>query len=102
MFEWSRRTGMALRFIEPGKAVQNAYVESFNGKFRDECLNEHWFASLTDARRTIEAWRRHYNEAWPHSALGYLTPAAYANASIGLPQVTKGYFLPLLGTSPGA
>ena len=60
MFEWSQRTGVALRFIEPGKPVQNAYVESFNGKFRDECLNEHWFVSLTDARRTIEAWRRHY------------------------------------------
>ena len=59
MFEWSQRTGVALRFIEPGKPVQNAYVESFSGKFRDEWLNEHWFVSLADARRTIEAWRRH-------------------------------------------
>jgi putative transposase len=78
MFEWSRRTGVALRFIEPGKPIQNAYVESFNGKFRDECLDENWFVNLADARRTIEAWRRHYNEARPHSALGYLAPAAYA------------------------
>ena len=77
-FEWSRRTGVVLRFIEPGKPIQHAYVESFNGKFRDECLNEHWFVSLADARRAIEARRRHYNEARPHSALGYLTPAAYA------------------------
>ena len=78
MFLWSQRTGVRLRFIEPGKPIQNAYVESFIGRFRDECLNEHWFGSLAEARRTIEAWRRHYNEARPHSALGYQTPEAYA------------------------
>jgi putative transposase len=78
MFLWSQRTGVALRFIDPGKPIQNAYVESFNGKFRDECLNEHWFASLADARQTINAWRRHYNQVRPHNALGYQTPVAFA------------------------
>lgn len=74
MFEWSERTGVVLRFIEPGKPVQNAFVESFNGRFRDECLNQHWFRSIRDARERIEAWRRHYNTERPHSALGYRTP----------------------------
>ncbi len=58
--------------------MQKGYVESFNGKFRDECLNEKWFTSLTEARRIIEQWRRHYNEERPHSGLDYLTPAAFA------------------------
>jgi putative transposase len=78
LFEWSQRTGVALRFIEPGKPIQNAFAESFIGRFRDECLNENWFVGLADARRVIEAWRRHYNEARPHSALGYLPPATFA------------------------
>ena len=77
MFEWSQRTGVKQRFIEPGKPIQNAYVESFNGQFRDECLNEHGFANLAEARQIIEAWRCHYNEVRPHSALGYQTPAAF-------------------------
>ncbi len=64
--------------IEPGKPVQNAFVESFNGKFRDECLNEHWFTTMADARRTIEDWRIDYNTCRPHSSLGYLTPVEYA------------------------
>jgi putative transposase len=71
---WAYRTGVALRFIRPGKPVENAYVESFNGKFRDECLNEHWFASLAEARAVIEEWRVDYNEYRPHSSLGELTP----------------------------
>ena len=78
MFAWSQRTGVDLRFIEPGKPVQNAYVESCDGKFRDECLNENWFINLPDARQTIEAWRKHYNDVRPHSSLGYQPPAAYA------------------------
>ena len=61
-------------FITPGKPVENCYMESFNGKFRDECLNEHWFASLEHARKEIEAWRIDYNTERPHSSLGYLTP----------------------------
>jgi len=71
---WAYKQGVNLHFIEPGKPVQNAFIESFNGKMRDECLNEHWFMSLGEARETIEAWRRDYNEVRPHSALGNRTP----------------------------
>jgi putative transposase len=78
MFLWSLRTGVRLQFIQPGKPMQNGYVESFNGKFRDECLNEHWFASLSEARRLIKQWHHHYNQERPHSALGYQTPADFA------------------------
>src|SRR5678816_4532832 len=73
------RNGIALRLIEPGKPNQNAYVESFNGRLRDECLNEHWFTSLGHARAVIETWRREYNEERPKKSLGGLTPAQYAN-----------------------
>jgi putative transposase len=76
--EWAYRNAVRLHFIEPGKPVQNAFIESFNGRFRDECLNEHWFLDLADARRTIEAWRIDYNTKRPHSALGYATPAEFA------------------------
>ena len=69
---------ITLRLIEPGKPNQNAYVESFNGRFRDDCLNEHWFISLAHAQVVIETWRREYNEERPKKALGGLTPAAYA------------------------
>jgi putative transposase len=78
--EWAYRNGVCLRFIRPGKPVENAYVESFNGKFRDECLNEHWFASLHEARVMIEAWRREYNLERPHSSIGNATPAEFAEA----------------------
>ena len=64
-----------MRFIDPGKPIQNAFVESFNGRFRDECLDQAWFTCLADARATVEAWRRDYNGRRPHSALGYRTPA---------------------------
>jgi putative transposase len=63
-----------LRFIEPGKPIRNAFVESLNGKLRDECLNLHCFRSLRHAREEIEKWRHHYNTERPHSALGYRTP----------------------------
>lgn len=71
---------MTLKLIQPGKPTQNAYIESFNGKFRDECLNEHWFTitSLAHARVVIAAWRQDYNEERPHSALNYLSPAQFA------------------------
>jgi len=78
MVEWAHARGLDLRLIEPGKPNQNAYVESFNGRLRDECLNEHWFTSLLQARTVIETWRREYNEERPKKALGGLTPAAYA------------------------
>jgi len=77
--------GVQLHFIRPGKPVDNAFIESFNGKFRDECLNEHWFLDLDDARTKIEAWRIDYNEVRPHSALGNRTPTEYA-ARAGLAQ----------------
>lgn len=73
--QWAYARGVQLIHIEPGKPVQNAFIESFNGTFREECLSQHWFTSLADARRTIEAWRIEYNTIRPHSSLGYLTPA---------------------------
>jgi len=65
MLTWAHEQGIALRLIEPGKPNQNAYIESFNGRLRDECLNEHWFTSLAHARVLIEQWRREYNEERP-------------------------------------
>jgi putative transposase len=76
--QWAYANGVALHFIDPGKPVQNAFIESFNGKFRDECLNQNWHTSLGDARRIIEAWRVDYNTVRPHSSLGYRTPEEYA------------------------
>ncbi len=78
MLTWAHRKNIALRLIEPGKPNQNAYVESFNGRFRDECLNEHWFVSLAHARTVIETWRQEYNDERPKKSLGGLTPAQYA------------------------
>jgi len=78
MLNWSFRNCITMKLIEPGKPNQNAYVESFNGRFRDECLNEQWFISLAHARAVIEEWRREYNEQRPKKALGGLTPASYA------------------------
>ena len=76
--QWACRTGVQLSFIRPGKPNENAYIESFNGKFRDECLNEHWFISLAHARRIIEEWRIEYNTERPHSSLGNRTPLEFA------------------------
>ena len=76
--EWAYRHGVALDFIRPGKPIENCFVESFNGKFRDECLNQHWFTSLRDARSEIEPWRLDYNQVRPHSSLGGLPPAIFA------------------------
>jgi len=75
---WAYDTKVKLHFIRPGKPVENAYAESFNGKFRDECLNQHWFTHLADARKIVEEWRRDYNEERPHSSLGGATPMEYA------------------------
>ncbi len=84
--QWAHKNGVTLHFIRPGKPVENAYAESFNGKFRDECLNANWFVGLDDARQTIEAWRQDYNEVRPHSSLGDLTPIEYERANSGLTQ----------------
>lgn len=76
--QWAYARGVQLVFIEPGKPVQNAFVESFNGTFRFECLDAHWFRNPTDARGIVETWRRDYNEVRPHSSLGGRTPAEFA------------------------
>src|SRR5690606_15860732 len=74
---WTRKNGIAQLFIQPGKPMQNAYVESFNGKFRDECLNENLFLDIEEARRIIENWGNFYNTIRPHSSLGYMPPEQF-------------------------
>jgi len=94
MLTWAHARGVTLRLIEPGKPTQNAYIESFNGRFRDECLNEHWFTSLAHAQAIIETWRREYNDERPKKGLGGLTPAAYAQeltARTKAAKVTAGF-----------
>lgn len=78
MHAWSKETGVELHFIRPGNPVDNAFVESFNGRFRDECLNQQWFESIGEAAILIEKWRVHYNTRRPHSSLGYDSPEAFA------------------------
>jgi putative transposase len=76
--DWAYRRGVQLDFIRPGKPVENALIESCNGRLRDECLNVHQFASLAEAQQIIEAWRIDYNQRRPHSSLGHLTPEEFA------------------------
>jgi putative transposase len=78
---WAYQRGVKWQHIEPGKPVQNAYVESFNGKMRDECLNEHWFERVPHARQIIQDWRWDYNEVRPHSSLANRTPREFARAA---------------------
>jgi putative transposase len=77
MDAWAHRNGVKLEFSRPGKPTDNAYIESFNGKLREECLNQHWFNSLEEARTTIEAWRQEYNQERPHRSLQDLTPEEF-------------------------
>ncbi len=77
---WADARDITLQFIRPGKPIENCFIESFNGRLRDECLNESWFVDLADAQRTIEAWRIAYNTARPHSALDNRTPSEFANS----------------------
>lgn len=86
---WAAQHGVHLYFIQPGKPVQNAFIESFNGKFRDECLNEHWFLTLQEAQLVIEAWRREYNEERTHSAIGDVTPMEFINHHHNQPQTAQ-------------
>ena len=79
--QWAYLRGVELCFIRPGKPIENCFVESFNGKFRDECLNQHWLVSLDEARRTIEAWRLDYNRVRPHSSLGNVPPEEFAKGA---------------------
>jgi putative transposase len=76
--EWAYQRGVELDFIRPGKPVENAFIESFNGRLRDECLNVHEFVSIDEARSCLEAWREDYNQVRPHGALGMLTPSEFA------------------------
>jgi len=83
VLEWTNRTGITWHYIAPGEPVENAFVESFNGRFRDECLNKEVFTSLAEARGVIECWRRDYNQVRPHSDQGGLTPEAVRARSAG-------------------
>ena len=80
MLSWAQENQVKLHFIDPGKPMQNAYIESFNGRLRDECLNQHWFRDLREARQIIETWRQDYNQERPHSSLKHLTPQAFKQA----------------------
>lgn len=79
MFFWSRESGVKLGFIQPGKPTQNAFVESLNGKFRNECLNRHWFRTMREAKVEVMQWQHQYNNVRPHSSLNYLPPVVFAN-----------------------
>jgi len=83
ILEWADQRKVGWHYIAPGKPQQNGFSESFNGKLRDELLNETLFSSLSDARAKLEAWRRDFNQVRPHSSLGYLTPSEYARALSG-------------------
>jgi putative transposase len=76
--QWAYFNRIELDFIRPGKPTDNALIEAFNGRFRQECLNENWFMSLEDAREKVEAWRQDYNKNRPHGALGNISPLVYA------------------------
>jgi transposase InsO family protein len=76
--KWAYEHGVELEYSRPGKPTDNAFIESFNGRFREECLSTNWFLTLEDAKAKIEAWRREYNESRPHMSLGYMTPQEYS------------------------
>jgi putative transposase len=90
VLRWVEETGIEWHYIAPGKPVQNAFVESFNGRLRDECLNEHVFRSLSQARGIVEAWRIDYNTVRPHSSLGGLAPSVFANRPSTEGQIEAG------------
>lgn len=89
MDRWAYEHKVEIDFSRPGKPTVNATIESFNSRLRQACLNEHWFTSMEDARHKIEAWRRHYNESRPHSALDWRTPHEFA-LQHGLKPVLQG------------
>ena len=85
--QWAHARGVQLHFSRPGKPVDNAFIESFNGRLRDECLNTNWFYGLEDARETITEWLEDYNERRPHSSLDGLTPAEYERKQVRTPSL---------------
>jgi len=91
---WCEEKGIRLLHIQPGRPMQNGHVESFNGRFRDECLNHNWFTTLADAKEKIERWRMEYNGERPHSSLAYRTPEEYAQACSGLTNGMGGTAIP--------
>ena len=99
MGAWCEQRKILLRFIDPGKPMQNGYVESFNGRFRDECLNANWFLSLAQARATIESWRYDYNAERPHSSLNYRTPNEFAALLAQAADQNRTGALPIFGTA---
>ena len=80
--QWAYLNNVELDFTRPGKPTDNALIESFNGRFREECLNESWFLSLEDAREKVEGWRQHYNQERPHGSLGNLAPLEFAELQV--------------------
>lgn len=86
MNEWAHRKDIDHIFTDPGRPMQNGYIESFNGRLRDECLNQNWFRTVTEARQIITAWRDEYNKERPHSSLGNQTPKEYAATFTGRPD----------------
>lgn len=99
--KWAYENKVTLDFSRPGKPTDNAFIESFNGSFRDECLNLHWFLSLQDAKEKIEAWREEYNTFRPHSSLDNLTPREFAEKKAGTDQKNTRFFLSPTGTENG-
>ncbi|WP_165253405.1 integrase core domain-containing protein [Paludisphaera soli] len=87
---WAHLNGVTLDFSRPGKATDNGFIESFNGRVREECLNQSYFTSLEDARERVESWRVEYNERRPHSALGYLAPGELASTMAGMKSASSG------------
>ena len=83
MDQWAYWNQVKLDFSRPGKPTDNAFIESFNRKFREECLSQNWFLSLQDSREKIESWRKDYNETWPHSSLGNRTPLEFRKSGSG-------------------
>jgi putative transposase len=80
--QWAYLNGVELDFIRPGKPTDNALIEAFNGRFREECLNESWFLSQEDAREKVEEWRQHYNRERPHGSLGNISPVEFAGVQV--------------------
>ncbi len=99
--KWAYENKVILDFSRPGKPTDNAYIESFNGSFRDECLNVNWFLSLDDAKEKIEAWRKEYNEFRPHSSLGDLTPKEFARKTGNADRENSRIFVSPTGTENG-
>lgn len=97
---WAERHGVKLHFIQPGRPTQNAFIESFHSRLRQECLDLHEFESIEEAREVIEAWRQDYNQARPHSGLGWLTPTEKAAVALSVPTVTPGLRSPTAPSAP--